>query len=149
MGCSYLDVNSGELSRHNPEEAHIPPSQFLSLVLPFLSFSLYKMLSRRALLALSVAFNAIGSSAGRHLYNTTQILGTQTLDSPYPYEFPVLQDGVNASSGQFPMPTCNGFTLEEATIDQMQEALSQGRLTSVQIVMCYIQRIWQTDEYIR
>ncbi|PVH85143.1 amidase signature enzyme [Cadophora sp. DSE1049] len=107
------------------------------------------MFSRGLLLAIGVAFNAIGSSASRHLYNTSQILETQILDSPYPYEFPVLQDGANANSGQFPMPNCNGFTLEEATIDQMQEALSKGTMTSVQIVMCYMQRIWQTDEYIR
>lgn len=121
----------------------------LSLVLPFLSFDLYRMFSRGLLLAIGVAFNAIGSSASRHLYKTSQILETQTLDSPYPYEFPVLQNGANANRGQFPMPKCNGFTLEEATIDQMQEALSKGTLTSVQIIMCYMQRIWQTDEYIR
>ncbi|KAG4441283.1 hypothetical protein IFR05_003211 [Cadophora sp. M221] len=107
------------------------------------------MISRGFLVAIGIAFNALGSSASRHLYNTTQILETQTLDSPYPYEFPVLQNGSTAVVGQFPMPKCNGSTLEEATIDQMQEALSKGTLTSVQIVVCYLQRIFQVDEYIR
>lgn len=107
------------------------------------------MFPRGLLVLVGIALNALGSSAHRHLYNTTQIVETQTLDPPYPYEFPVLQDGVNADVGQFPIPQCHGFTLEEATIDQMQEALSKGTLTSVQIVLCYIQRIYQIDEYIR
>jgi hypothetical protein len=49
----------------------------------------------------------------------------------------------------FPMPLCHGLTLEEATIDQMQYALSNGKLTSQQLVECYMQRIYQTDQYIK
>jgi len=41
------------------------------------------------------------------------------------------------------------LTLEEATIDQMQAAMSRGKLTSQQLVMCYMQRIYQTDQYIK
>ena len=47
------------------------------------------------------------------------------------------------------MPSCYGFTLEEATIDQMQDAMSSGKLTSVQLVTCYMKRIYQTDQYIK
>lgn len=46
------------------------------------------------------------------------------------------------------MPQCQGITLEEATIDQLQQYMSDGNLTSVQLVTCYLQRIWQTQEYI-
>ncbi|KAA8569312.1 hypothetical protein EYC84_000968 [Monilinia fructicola] len=83
---------------------------------------------------------------------TTLIVSTiesQLLEDPSPYNFPILQNGSLADSGQFPMPLCNGFKLEEASIDQLQSALSNGTLTSVQIVMCYLERIYQTDEYIR
>jgi amidase len=86
---------------------------------------------------------------GGHGYNATESVEGQILENPYPYEFPVLQNGSLADSGQFPMPLCAGFKLEEATIDELQHALSKGRLTSVQIVLCYLQRVYQTDQYIR
>ncbi|OCK99635.1 glutamyl-tRNA amidotransferase subunit A [Cenococcum geophilum 1.58] len=60
--------------------------------------------------------------------------------------FPLRQDA--DTTALFPMPSCYGFTLEEATIDQMQAAMSRGKLTSQQLVMCYMQRIYQTDQYI-
>lgn len=49
----------------------------------------------------------------------------------------------------FPMPDCNGFNLEEATIDQMQREMEQGKLTSVQLTICYLQRQYQIDEYVK
>src|SRR5512140_2708268 len=50
----------------------------------------------------------------------------------------------------FPMPPCgpSRFRLEEATIADMQSALSRGLLTSVQLVECYEARVRQTDDYI-
>jgi amidase len=86
---------------------------------------------------------------GTPFYNASQLVEAQILGSPYPYEFPVLENGPLADSGQFPMPACHNFTLEEATIDQLQEALSKGTLTSVKLAQCYLQRIYQTDSYIR
>lgn len=71
----------------------------------------------------------------------------QTLEKPFPYEFPIL--GLLDDRTPFPMPLCHGFKLEEATIDQLQETMSNGSLTSVQIVRCYLQRIYQTDEYLK
>lgn len=73
----------------------------------------------------------------------------QILESPFPYYFPQLGSGGAANSGQFPMPLCHGFKLEEATIDQLQNAMDKGTLSSVKIVMCYLQRIYQTDAYLR
>ncbi|KAK4631332.1 Putative amidase [Fulvia fulva] len=46
------------------------------------------------------------------------------------------------------MPKCHGVVIEEASIDELQEYLSHGNLTSQQLAMCYLQRIWQTDDYI-
>lgn len=61
--------------------------------------------------------------------------------------FPLLQNvGTNAL---FPMPPCNGFHLEEATIDQMQAAMKQGNLTSVQLSLCYLERMLQTKDYLK
>ncbi|KAH8676894.1 amidase signature domain-containing protein [Tricladium varicosporioides] len=80
--------------------------------------------------------------------NGTRLIESQVLDSPYPYQFPLLQNGSLSNSGQFPMSLCNGFRLEEATIDQLQQAMIDGILTSLQIVSCYVQRVYQTDEYL-
>lgn len=89
------------------------------------------------------------SAAVPSFCNGCHIVESQTLESPHPYEFPALQNGSNGDSGQFPMPKCHGFQLEEATIDQLQRALSKNELSSVQIVTCYWQRMLQVDEYIR
>ncbi|KAG0646914.1 amidase [Hyphodiscus hymeniophilus] len=104
---------------------------------------------------ISLCFVAFSVASPAHhgapnsFFNATQIIENQELKSPYPYEFPVLQNGSLVDSGQFPMPRCHGFKLEEATIDQLQQALSNGTLTSVKLVMCYMKRIYQTDGYIR
>ncbi len=73
----------------------------------------------------------------------------QTLENPYPYEFPNLKDEAIVGRTLFPMPLCHGFKLEEATIDQMQERMSNGTLTSEKIALCYLQRVYQTDEYLK
>ncbi|KAF4628261.1 hypothetical protein G7Y89_g9883 [Cudoniella acicularis] len=90
-----------------------------------------------------------GAFSQNQTYSSSRFAESQELSSPYPYQFPVLQNGSNADSGQFPMPLCYGFKLEEATIDQLQQAMANGTLTSVQIVLCYLQRVFQTDEYIQ
>jgi amidase len=109
------------------------------------------MLSRSLLAAINIAFSLLPVSIAHNQssYNASQLVESQTLKSPYPYDFPLLKNGLLADNGQFPMPLCHGFKLEEATIDQLQQELSGGRLTSVQIAFCYLQRIYHTDEYIR
>jgi amidase len=120
---------------------------------PYLSWATSEgvMLSRSFLAAISIALNILCTSIAHQppTYDADRLVESQTLQSPYPYDFPLLQNGSNGDNGQFPMPLCNNFKLEEATIDQLQEELLSGRLTSVQIVLCYLQRIYQTDEYIR
>ena len=83
------------------------------------------------------------------VYNAPLLVDSQIDDSPYPFDFPVLQNGPAVVSGQFPMEKCHGFTLEEASIAEIQEELSSGRLTSVDLVLCYMQRSYQTDSYIK
>ncbi|KUI53103.1 hypothetical protein VP1G_00338 [Cytospora mali] len=76
-----------------------------------------------------------------------QLAGAQnTSNTSTPSLFPLEQYADTA--GLFPMASCGGFNLEEATIDQMQEAMSNGTLTSQQLVMCYITRTYQTNSYI-
>lgn len=70
----------------------------------------------------------------------------QVLNDPFPYSFPRINEDV---SQLFPMPLCNGFELEEATIDEIQMALSTGQLTSVQLLSCYLDRKYQVDNYLR
>lgn len=53
------------------------------------------------------------------------------------------------SSSPFPMAKCNGFQLEEASIDQIQQQLASGRLTSRQLVQCYLNRISTVNPYLQ
>ena len=90
----------------------------------------------------------IGELASRDEYNSanfSDLAASEVLNEPFPYYFPDQNDTANL----FPMPQCNGITLEEATIDQLHQYMSQGQLTSVQLIICYMQREYQTREYIK
>lgn len=99
----------------------------------------FQILIRFGLIGFTVASSAHGTE--KPFFNATQVIENQELEAPYPYEFPVLQNGSLADSGQFPMPLCHGFKLEEATIDQLQQALSNGTMTSVKLALCYMKKI--------
>ena len=81
------------------------------------------------------------------VFTVAQSVESQVLNTPLPYYFP--NENLESSPGLFPMEQCNGITLEEATIDQMQDYMSHGKLTSSQLVMCYLQRIYQTNTYVK
>lgn len=88
----------------------------------------------------------VTAGAGLLLPEQSSNFTIQVLTDPLPYSFPPLgHDG----SKLFSMPDCHGFKLEEATIDQTQKALSSGLLSSVQLVGCYLNRIYQVDSYLR
>ena len=74
------------------------------------------------------------------------LVDTQIMKDPYPYYFPQL-----GSSGAelFPMPLCEGFKLEEASMDDIQAQFASGKLTSEKLVQCYHRRIHQTDWYLK
>ena len=76
--------------------------------------------------------------------NASGFGASQILPNPFPYDFPNIDA---APLGLFPMPSCHGITLEEATIDQLQDAMSYGKLTSVDILNCYLARVSQTNSY--
>ncbi|KAK4569800.1 hypothetical protein LTR86_002769 [Recurvomyces mirabilis] len=97
-------------------------------------------------MALSAAFNLANLAwANSSSYNASGLANAQILNDPFPYYFPK----VNATSAQlFPMPLCHGTKIEEATIDDLQAFMHNGTLTSVQLVTCYIQREFQTGQYI-
>jgi len=83
-------------------------------------------------------------------FATLTSLVTATSSLTWGGDFPVFPLQENAGTTKlFPMPMCNGFKLEEATIDQMQTAMKKGALTSQQLVLCYLQRNYQTDDYIK
>lgn len=59
------------------------------------------------------------------------------------YTFPQIQ-----SAELFPMPLCKGITLEEATIDQLQDYMAKGQISSVDLAMCYMQRYVQINGFV-
>ncbi|KGO41805.1 Amidase [Penicillium expansum] len=76
---------------------------------------------------------------------TDYLVDSQILTDPYLYDFPRLGgDG----AAQFPMRTCHGFQLEEATVDQIQTELANGTFTSVELLKCYMDRVYQTQPYL-
>ena len=81
----------------------------------------------------------------RYSINASDLVSSQDLESPFPFYFP---DQRNVDK-LFPMPDCSGVILEEATVDALQDAMSKGHLTSTQIAMCYMQRVHQTNGYIK
>ena len=76
--------------------------------------------------------------------NASYFANSQILKTPFPHGFPDSRNAANL----FPMRLCNGIPLEEATIQSLQNAMHIGRLTSSQMALCYLQRIYQTDSYI-
>lgn len=78
--------------------------------------------------------------------NSSFILRVDPLEQPYPLCFP--PQNLAKTPGLFPIPKCVGITLEEATIDQLQGHMTDGRLTAVELLKCYRKRIAQVDEYI-
>ncbi|KAF2641810.1 glutamyl-tRNA amidotransferase subunit A [Massarina eburnea CBS 473.64] len=85
----------------------------------------------------------LGSVTGAQ---NASVLGADPLQAPYPYYFPPI--GSANSTELFPMPSCHGVRLEEATIDRLQSHMSNGTLTSVQLLRCYLKRVRQVDKYI-
>ena len=49
----------------------------------------------------------------------------------------------------FPMAKCQGLELEDASIDTIQGWLSSGKLTSVNLVQCYLERVQAVDGHVR
>jgi len=93
------------------------------------------------------AIFALPIVASYNTANATGLAASQILNDPFPYYFP--EQNTTSAARLFAMPLCNGVKLEEATIDRLQGYISKGNLTSAQIVTCYMQRAYQTGEYIK
>ena len=95
---------------------------------------------------ISVAVFVATFGRGARGQNGSVLASSQVLENPFPYDFPNQSEtGVEL----FPMLQCQGLKLEEATVDQLQHWMGAGMLTSQQLVTCYVQRITQTDGYVR
>lgn len=92
---------------------------------------------------LTLAGSAVASL---HERQVDTLVASQILTDPYAYDFPRL--GAPGAS-LFPMRPCHGFKLEEATVDEIQAQLSNGTFTSVQLLGCYLDRIYQTQPYLK
>lgn len=93
----------------------------------------------------ALALGACSASAHNEP-NVDSLVESQIVTNPYAYAFPRL--GATGAS-LFPMRHCNGFKLEEATIDDIQEQLANGSLSSVALLGCYLDRIHQTQPYLK
>jgi amidase len=79
-------------------------------------------------------------------HDVDTLVMSQVLTDPYAYDFPRLDTN---GADLFPMRPCKGHRLLEASIDDLQELLSAGELTSVDLLQCYLERIYQTDSYLK
>lgn len=59
-----------------------------------------------------------------------------------------LSDRDNGSA-LFPMRPCRGHQLEEASIDELQALMASGSLSSVDLVSCYLDTVYQTSSYLK
>ena len=126
---STANLNSIQLARSQP-------------VIPGLNL-LFLISTMRPFLLLLTAAKLIHAQASPSP-NASDLGASQILQNPFPFDFPNMEA---APMALFPMPSCHGVTLEEATIDQLQDAMNNGMLTSVDILNCYLARVSQTNSY--
>lgn len=103
-------------------------------------------LRSRVLTTAIAAWGLISLSSASNGAKNDPLVSQQIDNQPYPYDFPKI--GVNGTD-LFPMRLCNGFKLEEATIDDIQAAFNSGKLTGVQLLKCYYERIYQVQPYLK
>lgn len=62
-----------------------------------------------------------------------------------------MMDASSAGQGQLDlsMPKCKGHDVEEASVFQLAHLLDLGRITSVDLVGCYLQRITSLNGRLR
>ncbi|KAL8808966.1 MAG: hypothetical protein Q9200_003855 [Gallowayella weberi] len=70
------------------------------------------------------------------------------LDHNYLSRYPLQNISINSVTSLNTLDLCNGLVIEEATIDQLQKYMGDGKLTSVQLTACYMQRVFQVERYI-
>lgn len=78
-----------------------------------------------------------------------QLRGSQLLDHDFLYRCPLENITSNAVSTLNTLDLCNGVVIEEATIDQLQEYMTQRKISSMQLTTCYMNRVFQVEKYIK
>lgn len=96
-------------------------------------------LSKCLLVVFSIVF--VNATQGASIDTGTSIRANESHSPVFPQK--------NATTDLFPMAPCNGVTLEEATIDDLQSHLRDRKLTSMQLVTCYLQRLFQVGDNIK
>ncbi|KAL8982571.1 MAG: hypothetical protein Q9205_002962 [Flavoplaca limonia] len=81
-------------------------------------------------------------------FGISQLRGSQLLDHAFLYRYPLGNITVNAVATLNTLDLCNGVVIEEATIDQLQRYMAEGKLSSVQLTTCYLNRVFQVERYI-
>ncbi|ODV84779.1 hypothetical protein CANARDRAFT_200305 [[Candida] arabinofermentans NRRL YB-2248] len=79
---------------------------------------------------------------------TNEVEDASVLDAQIVEDYEYIVPQSSQLTNPFPMPSCQGITLEEATIDQIQDYMTQGVLTSQDLVQCYMERYFQLNPYL-
>lgn len=82
-------------------------------------------------------------------FSISQLRGAQLLDHDFLYRYPLGNITVNAVATLNTLDLCNGVVIEEATIDQLQRNMVEGKLSSVQLTTCCLNRVFQVERYIK
>ncbi len=75
--------------------------------------------------------------------------GSPLLSHDFLFRYPLDNLTVNAVETLNTLNLCNGVVIEEATIDQLQAFMAHGKLTSVQLTICCINRVFQVERFIK
>lgn len=75
--------------------------------------------------------------------------GSKLLNHTFLYQYPLRDITSDTARSLNTLNLCNGVTIEEATIYELQNYLSKGRLTSEQLTACYIRRIFEVERFIK
>lgn len=87
------------------------------------------------------------SSNTNVLFDVVNLHASQLLNHSYLAQFPLNFTTASVKSLNT-LNLCNGVIIEEATIDNLQRYMSEGKLTSVQLTTCYMYRVLQVERYI-
>lgn len=82
-------------------------------------------------------------------FRVNGIRASQLLDHDFLSRYPVENVTINAIETLNTVALCNGVVIEEATIDQLQGYMAEGKLSSVQLTACCMDRVFQVERYIK
>lgn len=87
------------------------------------------------------------SDSARSFFGEVDFHGSQLLNHSFLNQYPLQNITSDPVRSLNTVDLCNGVTIEEATIDELQGYLSDGRLTSIQLTTCYIRRVFELERF--